>query len=80
LTGGEHPGPELLPDWLRARNRDNQVIIQFRCPECRQWADIDDDQLHGRVSIDHTGTGCGFHETHDLATVARLPADWIWQP
>jgi hypothetical protein len=25
----------------------------FECPGCKQWAYLDDDQWHGRVSVDH---------------------------
>lgn len=40
----------------------------FECP-CGQWAYLDDDQWHGRVSVDHASEGCpkGYHETHDYA-------------
>jgi hypothetical protein len=57
---------------LRRVSRDGETVWKFRCPACHQWGDIDDDQLHGLVSIDHTGTGCTFHETHILS--AALPA------
>lgn len=43
---------------------------QLQCPGCGQWAYIDDDQYHGRVSVDHTNEGCTYHETHDFS--ARL--------
>lgn len=41
----------------------------FECPGCGQWAYLDDDQWHGRVSVDHASQGClgGYHETHDYA-------------
>lgn len=73
---GKEPG--LIPVrglWsarLRTVRRDGEIVWQFRCPSCGEWGDIDDDQLHGRVSIDHTDTGCEFHETHDLWTMAGL--------
>ena len=43
----------------------------FECPGCGTWAYLDDDQWHGRVSVDHSGevspTGaiCQYHETHN---------------
>lgn len=37
---------------------------KLRCPGCQSWAFIDDDQLHGRVSVDCPN--CTFHETHDF--------------
>jgi hypothetical protein len=45
----------------------------FRCPGCGVWAYMDDDQWHGRVSVDHTvgrpegSDPCTYHETHDFA-------------
>lgn len=55
---------------LRSVTRDGQPLWQLCCPICGEWGDLDDDQLHGRVSVDHTGMGptnhCTFHETHDF--------------
>lgn len=39
----------------------------FECPGCGAWAYLDLDQWHGRVSVDHTDTGCTYHETHYYA-------------
>ena len=73
---GREPGliplPGLEPARLRSVRRDGAIVWQLRCPECHQWADVDDDQIRGRVSIDHTDTGCGFHQTHDLFAMAGL--------
>jgi hypothetical protein len=71
----------LEPARLRTVRRDDAMIWQFRCPECHHWGDIDDDQLHGRVSLDHTNCEhkaddrcpCTFHQAHDLYAMARLP-------
>lgn len=54
---------------LRVRVRDGEEVVQLRCPGCGVWGDLDDDQLHGRVSVDHAADGCpgGFHETHDFS-------------
>jgi len=49
-----------------------------RCPQCGHWGEIDDDQLHGRISTDHSGgaenngcaCGCTFHETRDWSVTA----------
>ena len=38
-----------------------------QCPKCGQWADLDDDQFHGRISIECPTKGCDYHETHDLS-------------
>lgn len=37
----------------------------FRCPGCGTTGDIDDDQFHGRVSIECPTPGCGYHDTRD---------------
>jgi hypothetical protein len=50
---------------VRTVTRDDEPVRQFHCPGCGQWADIDDDQFHGRVSIDCPD--CEFHETLDLS-------------
>ena len=42
-------------------------IFQVKCPKCGVWMTIDEDQLHGRVSIlcntsrQDTKESCGFH-------------------
>ena len=67
---GREPGlipvTGLEPARLKSVRRDGEIVWQFRCPECHRWGDIDDDQLNGRVSIDHTPDGCTFHQTLDL--------------
>ena len=54
---------------LRAVNRDGSRTWLLECPGCGEWGALDDDQLHGRVSVDHAADGCkgGYHETHDFA-------------
>jgi hypothetical protein len=54
----------------------------LHCPQCGHWGEIDEDQLRGLVSCDHTNCGvtragsicdCAFHETRDwLNTAIRL--------
>ena len=63
---------------LRTVIRDGEPQWQLRCPGCAVWADIDLDQLHGHVSVEHSpgsddrgyagSTGCGYHETRDWWT------------
>lgn len=48
---------------LRSRKRDGGLIRQAQCPNCDVWAEIDDDQYHGKVSM---LCGCGYHETHNF--------------
>jgi len=64
---------------LRQHLRDGALVWQLRCPECGHWGDIDDDQLHGRVSCDHADCGvkrgesvcsCTFHQTRDWFNTA----------
>lgn len=61
---------------------DDPDSWNFQCPGCGQWAYLDDDQFHGRVSINHAADGCagGYHETHDFhaaleATVFKGPEE-----
>ena len=53
----------------RAVQRDGERQWLMECPGCGEWASLDDDQWHGRVSVDHASMGCagGYHETHDFA-------------
>lgn len=69
-----------MSDIVEAKfGRLQQVLIdgkprwRFECPGCGTWGPLDDDQLHGRVSIDHASHGCpvGYHETHNF--VAAYP-------
>lgn len=58
---------------FRAVSRDGVVGWLFECPGCGTWAPLDDDQWHGRVSVDHAADGCrgGYHETHDYQAALR---------
>lgn len=47
--------------------RDGRPIKKCQCPRCGSWADIDDDQFYGRVSMECPAMGCDFHETVDLS-------------
>ncbi len=55
-----------LPE-LRSRKRleggQSRLIKQARCPQCGIWADLDEDQYHGRVSM---LCECGYHETYNF--------------
>lgn len=59
---------------LRPIVLDGEPAWRLQCPGCGHWAYIDEDQLHGRVSIDHTDTDCTFHETRDWYSTA------LWVP
>ena len=48
---------------LRSRKRDGNLIRQGQCPKCKVWAELDDDQYHGKVSM---LCDCGYHETHNF--------------
>jgi predicted RNA-binding Zn-ribbon protein involved in translation (DUF1610 family) len=63
------PVPGLPAAGLRAMGvtGSGEQLWKFRCPDCGKWAYIDDDQLCGRVSIDHTGEGCTFRQNLDLS-------------
>lgn len=58
-------GRAVDPAHLRVILRDNQATVLARCPGCGSWAELDDDQLHGRVSTHHDDPACGWHETKD---------------
>ncbi len=46
---------------------DGQPAYRAVCPGCGVEQILDDDQFHGRVSIECGTPGCGYHETHDLS-------------
>lgn len=43
-----------------------KTIWMLRCPQCKNLGAIDDDQLHGRASIQCQTPGCSFHKTINL--------------
>lgn len=53
----------------RIRNREGNEVRQAKCPGCGMWGDVDDDQWHGRVSLDCPE--CPYHETHNLNEAPR---------
>lgn len=71
---------------LRTVVRDGEPVWQLRCPGCDEWADIDDDQLHGRMSVEHSAgsddqgfaasSGCGYHETRDWFSRELAGTKW----
>lgn len=67
--------PEPGTEWELRTRRDadsGEKIRQLQCPGCGLWASLDDDQVHGRVSIECPTDGCNFHETVDLSTVFAI--------
>lgn len=64
-----------MSDRLKRVVRDGQEVWKLRCPGCDQWADLDDDQFHGRVSVDHsiafTTTGDEQAELREMGTGER---------
>ena len=58
---------------VQTRNDPLEHGWLFECPGCGTWAYLDDDQWHGRVSVDHASMGCegGYHETHDYAATLQ---------
>jgi len=48
------------------------------CPVCEDWEKLSEDQMNGKVSVNHAATGCpsGYHETHNFAieVVAKIGA------
>ncbi len=43
---------------------DGKPAVKLRCPKCGVWAYMDDDQYHGKVSVDCSN--CDYHETHNF--------------
>lgn len=41
---------------------NGKAVYQLTCPDCKSIGTIDEDQLHGRVSV---LCSCGYHETKD---------------
>jgi hypothetical protein len=39
------------------------------CPVCEGWERLNEEQMEGRLSVNHAATGCpsGYHETHEFA-------------
>lgn len=56
---------------------DGESTLILLCPGCGERGELDDDQAHGRVSVDHAADGCpgGYHETHDFWAAAER-AGW----
>lgn len=52
---------------------DGEPTLLLVCPGCGTLGTLDDDQAHGRVSVDHATDGCigGYHETHDFWAAAE---------
>lgn len=78
--------PPIPAGRIHQTRRDGELVWQLQCPACGHWGDIDDDQLHGRVSVNHgplepgqspeegngCPCGCVFHETRDWAGSAEV--------
>lgn len=62
-------------DALAYRNikRDGETVRQIECPGCGVWGDIDEDQYHGRISIDCPE--CEFHETVNISEFRSSDSD-----
>lgn len=50
----------------------------LRCSVCEDWEKLNEEQMEGRLSVNHAATGCpsGYHETHNFAVevVAKIQA------
>lgn len=62
---------------IRRVTRDGVPTLLLVCPGCGEIGSLDDDQAHGKVSVDHASMGCpgGYHETHDFWAAAER-AGW----
>ena len=52
---------------LKLVSLDGVLTWKVRCPRCKMWGYVDEDQVRGQVSMQCGNDGCDFHETHDLS-------------
>ena len=62
----------VTPSNLKLVLLDGSPVWKMRCPICGTWGYIDDDQFHGRVSVQCEAQGCTFHETISQAVAAHI--------
>jgi hypothetical protein len=62
-AGRTKDGWVLDPAYLELAWRRGREVVLGSCPRCGAWGELDDDQLHGRVSTGHVE--CGYHEVKD---------------
>lgn len=55
-----------LKDIRRVRV-DGVLTWKLRCPRCKTWQSMDDDQFYGLVSIQCGVDGCDYHRQEDLS-------------
>lgn len=53
---------------LRQASVDDEPCWRLVCPGCGGFGSLDDDQFHGRVSVQ---CDCGFHETVNFAELVE---------
>ena len=55
----------------RTGGRESGWLLEV--PGCDHYELLSEEQLHGRLSVNHAATGCsnGYHETHDFAAELR---------
>lgn len=65
--------PPVPEGRLRQVLSDGEPVWKLQCPQCGRWGGVDEDQLHGRSSVDHTDPiiPCTFHETRNWFATAR---------
>lgn len=63
---------------FRRVKRDGEVAYLFECPGCGVWAALDDDQMRGKVSVNHEVDGCKgrYHETHNFLDEIDRNSHW----
>ncbi|MCP4535802.1 MAG: hypothetical protein GY832_01485 [Chloroflexi bacterium] len=49
------------------------MIHKIKCPGCRQWGYIDEDQFFGHAGL--MCSRCGWHETCDLSEVTKIAGE-----
>ena len=59
-----------MTERIRQIIRDGRPVMKLCCPGCGRWADIDEDQFYGSVSVECTNDGCDYHKTVDWSKEA----------
>lgn len=67
LATGQVNGKMVVKGRLRPETTGatQESFPLFRCPGCKRSGTIDEDQFHGRVSIQCPFEDCSYHETKD---------------
>lgn len=58
---------------IRRGVRNGLEVHLLECPGCGHWQTLDDDQWHGRATVDHRAKGCaGYQAIRNFAAVVAV--------